>query len=101
MLLQNDSLERFFHMTLNRHHSYIVTTVIYVRFLILLENDRIVYFGNFARDVICIIVTRYSMRIGNSITINKHHLESVSPEYSESLTKFMEEFKKYKPDLVN
>lgn len=101
MLLQNDSLERLFSYgitSLNRHHSYIVTTVIHLRILIPLENDGNVYF-NFARDAICIVVTIYGNPTGNSITINKQCIETVSPECAECLTKFIE-FEKYKPDLV-
>jgi hypothetical protein len=92
MLLQYDSLELLFSYeitSLNRHHSYIVKTVIYLRILTLLENDGDVYF-NFARDVICIVVTGCGNTIGNSITINKQRLERVSIEYPENLATFIE-----------
>jgi hypothetical protein len=69
--------------------------------LILSENGGNVYIGYFTRDVICIIVTSYSVRIRNKITINKQRLERVSQEYSESLIEFIEDFKNIKPDLVN
>ena len=78
-----------------RHHSYIVTTVIYLRILTLLENDGNVYIGNVGGDVIRFVVTRHGNTIGKNITINKQRLERVSSEYAESLTKFIEGFKKY------
>lgn len=102
--LQNDSLERLFsyeNTFYNRHHSYIVITVIYVRILILSKNDLNVCIDDFIRDVICIIFTRYIVSIGNKITINKQRLESMSQEYPEIFIEFIEEFKNIKPHLVN
>jgi biotin synthase-related radical SAM superfamily protein len=63
--------------------------------LTLLENDINVCIYNVGRNVICIDVTRYGNTIRNSIIMNKQRLERVSSEYAESLTKFIEEFKKY------
>ena len=61
----------------------------------LLENDGNVYIGNVGGDVIRFVVTRHGNTIGKNITINKQRLERVSSEYAESLTKFIEGFKKY------
>jgi len=68
--------------------------------LILSKNDLNVYIDDFIRDVICIIITSYSVRIGNKLTINKQRLEGMSQEYPESLIEFIEEFKNIKPDLA-
>ena len=66
-----------------RHHSYIVTTVIYLRILTLLESDGNVYIGNVGGDVIRFVVTRHGNMIGKNITINRQHLERLSSEYAE------------------
>jgi hypothetical protein len=66
-----------------------------------LENDEDVYFGNFARDVISIIVTSYGMRIRNNITNNKQRLEMVSPEHPEKSNQIYRRNQGTQPDLVN
>jgi hypothetical protein len=60
-----------------------------------LENDRGIHIGNVGGDVIGIGVTRSGNVIGKNIVINKQQLENMPSEYAESLTKFVEEFKKY------
>jgi hypothetical protein len=60
-----------------------------------LENDRGVHIGNVGGDVIGVGVAGSGNVIGKNIVINKRQLENVSSEYAESLTKFIEEFKKY------
>jgi hypothetical protein len=60
-----------------------------------LENDRGIHIGNVGGDVIGIGVTGSGNVIGKNIVINKQQLENMPSEYAESLTKFIEEFKKY------
>ena len=60
-----------------------------------MENERNVCFSYAEGDVTRIIVTGYGNIIRNNITINKQCLERVSSEYAESVSKFIEGFKKY------
>jgi hypothetical protein len=60
-----------------------------------LENDRGIHIGNVGGDVIGIGVTGSGNVIGKNIVINKQQLENMPSEYAESLTKFIEDFKKY------
>jgi hypothetical protein len=60
-----------------------------------LENDRGVHIGNVGGDVIGVGVAGSGNVIGKNIVINKQQLENMPSEYAESLTKFIEEFKKY------
>jgi hypothetical protein len=60
-----------------------------------LENDRGVHIGNVGGDVIGIGVAGSGNVIGKNIVINKQQLKNMPSEYAESLTKFIEEFKKY------
>jgi hypothetical protein len=60
-----------------------------------LENDRGINIGNVGGDVIGIGVTGSGNVIGKNIVINKQQLENIPSEYAESLTKFIEELKKY------
>jgi hypothetical protein len=60
-----------------------------------LENDRGINIGNVGGDVIGIGVTGSGNVIGKNIVINKQQLENMPSEYAESLTKFIEELKKY------
>lgn len=60
-----------------------------------LENDRGIHIGNVGGDVIGIGVTGSGNVIGKNIVINKQQLENMPSEYAESLTKFIEELKKY------
>jgi hypothetical protein len=66
-----------------------------------LENDRGIQIGNLGGDVIGIEVTGSGNVIGKNIIINKQQLENMASEYAESLTKFKEEFKKYKRSSYN
>ena len=60
-----------------------------------MENDRGVHIGNVGGDVIGVGVAGSGNVIGKNIVINKQQLENMPSEYAESLTKFIEEFKKY------
>jgi ribosomal protein S17E len=63
--------------------------------LTLLENGGNVRISDAEGDVIRVIVTGYNNTIGKNFTINKQVLERMSSEYAQSLTKFIEGFKKY------
>lgn len=60
-----------------------------------MENDRGIHIGNVGGDVIGIGVTGSGNVIGKNIVINKQQLENMPSEYAKSLTKFIEDFKKY------
>jgi hypothetical protein len=59
------------------------------------ENERDIHIGNVGGDVIGVGVTGSRNVIGKDISINKQQLENMPSEYAESITKFIEELKKY------